>query len=132
MSHSTHQRLTVISLLFVRALSEHLPYNLPVLPIVVSPGYCISDLRRHSSVGERVGLKVLDLIVGRTAEEGSRMLVFAAVGPDGKDGGHARAMRGGYLATLEIREPSDFVVSKEGHDAQEKIWVSKIIKFLYN
>lgn len=49
----------------------------------------------------------MDAVMGRSAEEGSRMLIFGAVGPDGKDGGHARQLRGGYLATMEVREPSD-------------------------
>jgi retinol dehydrogenase 12 len=69
-------------------------------------------------------MAILDITVGRTAEEGARQLLWAALGPDGKDGEHVKHLRGAYVSTFEVREPSDFVVSKEGYETQERIWVS--------
>ena len=67
---------------------------------------------------------VMDLVLGRTAEQGARQLVWAALGPDGKEGPHTSWMRGAYISTQGIKEPSDFVISQDGGRAQEKIYVS--------
>ncbi|KAJ3580147.1 hypothetical protein NPX13_g420 [Xylaria arbuscula] len=53
-------------------------------------------------------------VVGRTAEEGSRTIVHAAEG--------GRDTHGQYLDDCKIGRVSDFVNSKEGHDAQQKFW----------
>ena len=63
-------------------------------------------------------------ICGRTAEQGARQYIWAALGPDGKDGPHVKStMNGAYVSLACTREPSDFVVRKEGYEAQERIWV---------
>lgn len=93
--------------MFIPAFADYFLQSTPIIPAAANPGYCVSDLRRDFHLHERVGLKVMDAVMGRSAEEGLRMLIFGAVGPDGKDGGHARQLRGGYLATMEVREPSD-------------------------
>lgn len=68
---------------------------------------------------------MMDIALGRTAEQGARQLIWASLGPDGKDGEHTSFLHGAYVATLEVREPSDFVISKEGYDVQERLWVSE-------
>lgn len=60
----------------------------------------------------------------RTAEQGARQLVWAALGPDGKEGKHAYFLKGAYVSTLSVKEPSDFAMSKEGKEAQDRIRVS--------
>lgn len=63
--------------------------------------------------------------MARSTEQGARQLVWAALGPDGKDGPHVRsAMSGGYVSLAEVREPSDFALSKEGYEVQERVWAS--------
>lgn len=70
-------------------------------------------------------MRIADLLMGRTTEEGARQLVWAALGPDGKDGPHVRHMRGAYVSTAAVAEPGDYVISKEGYEAQERVWVSR-------
>lgn len=64
--------------------------------------------------------------MGRTAEQGSRNLLWAALGPDGKEGPHLRYMRGAYVSGAGLCEPGDNVMSKEGYELQEKLWVREI------
>lgn len=72
----------------------------------------------------KMRIKLMRLVMGRTAEQGARQLVWAALGPDGKDGPHVKhTMSGAYVSFAEVREPSDFTISREGYEAQEKIWV---------
>ena len=66
----------------------------------------------------------MDLLIGRSAEQGSRQLLWASLGPDGKDGQHTAYLDGAYVTCGEVREPSDWVMSLEGHAVQERIWVS--------
>lgn len=66
---------------------------------------------------------LMDIVMGRTAEQGARQLIWAALGPDGQDGEHTYFLHGAYVSNAEVREPSDFVISKEGYGAQEKLWV---------
>lgn len=70
-------------------------------------------------------MMVMDICLGRTSEQGARQSIWAALGPDGKDGPHVKPiMSGAYVSLATVTEPSDFVISKEGYDAQEKLWVS--------
>ncbi len=55
-----------------------------------------------------------------TTEEGSRQLVYAAVGsPDNEE-----KLRGKYINLSEVVEESDFVISEDGKIVQDKVWVS--------
>ncbi|KAI0093262.1 hypothetical protein BDY19DRAFT_418080 [Irpex rosettiformis] len=113
----------LLNILFTRALSRHLSSSTPVATSVVNPGFCVSDLGRNSSFAERILGTVMGFIMGRTPEQGSRQLVWAALGPDGKEGPHVKQnMNGAYVSIAEVREPSDFAISKEGWEAQEKLW----------
>ncbi|KAJ3556540.1 hypothetical protein NM688_g1968 [Phlebia brevispora] len=117
----------LLNILFTRALSEHLPAIIPVVPTVVNPGYCRSELRRNiSSLSSIIQYAFMDLLVGRTAEQGARQLVWAALGPDGKEGKHTNWLRGAYVSTQGIKEPSDFAISKEGGESQDRIWASPL------
>ena len=66
----------------------------------------------------------MDIFMGRTTEQGARQLIWAALGPDGKDGEHVKHLRGAYVSIAEVHEPSNFVISKTGYETQERIWVS--------
>ena len=66
----------------------------------------------------------MEILLARTQEQGARQLLYAALGPDGKDGEHMRYFHGAYVSSTEVHEPSDYVLSKEGYAAQERIWVS--------
>ena len=72
-------------------------------------------------------MRMMDIVMGRTAEQGARQLLWAALGPDGKDGEHTSFLHGAYVSTLEVRQPSDFVISKEGNHAENRLWVSSYV-----
>ncbi|KAF7790365.1 hypothetical protein EIP86_001320 [Pleurotus ostreatoroseus] len=114
----------LVNIFFTRALSEHLPRSTPLIVDTVNPGFCRSNLRRHASeqISNRARYWIMEHLIARTSEEGARQLVWAALGPDGKEGRHLSCMRGAYVSTQAIREPSDFVISREGGVVQEKIW----------
>ena len=78
----------VLDLFLTRALAEHLPENLPVVPVAVNPGMCRSELAREFKVNffTRMLLEFAWTTVGRTTEQGARQFLYAALGPDGKDG----------------------------------------------
>ena len=66
----------------------------------------------------------------RRPSQSRAAFVWAALGPDGKEGRHLSWMRGVYVSTQSIKEPADFVISREGGIAQEKIWVSGFLMSL--
>lgn len=56
-------------------------------------------------------------MVRRTAEEGSRVILWAALGvPD-------NTLHGRYTTSFRINEESDYCVSSEGKEAEGRIWV---------
>ena len=64
--------------------------------------------------------KKMEEEIGRTSEEGSRQLVFAAVGKAGEED----SLRGQYIDISEVREVSDFVLEELGVKVQNLLWVS--------
>lgn len=54
-----------------------------------------------------------------TTEEGSRQLVWGAVGGVDRE----NELRGGYVSKGDLKEVSDFVVTEEGRRAQKMLWV---------
>jgi hypothetical protein len=62
----------------------------------------------------------MKLVLAISAEEGSRRLVWGALG--GKE--DEERLRGAFLRLSDrVSEPSDFVISDKGQEMQEKIWV---------
>lgn len=72
-------------------------------------------------------MKIMDMVLGRTAEQGSRNLLWAALGPDGKEGPHLRYMRGAYVSAAGLAEPGDNVMGKAGYELQERLWVREYL-----
>jgi retinol dehydrogenase-12 len=87
----------------------------------VNPGFCYSGIRRSFS-GIMVAVDwIMERLLAHTSEEGSRQLVWAAVG--GAD--HGEELRGEYISRSEVREVSDLILGKDGVVAQNNIWVSR-------
>jgi retinol dehydrogenase-12 len=114
---------TVLNVFFSRALNERIasgPHS--VIANSVNPGLCYSELRRELTGFEAIASYIMEKIMARTAEVGSRTLVHAAVGqPDRED-----ELRGAYLNCCQVGEVGDYVVSPQGRVAQNKIWVSAL------
>jgi retinol dehydrogenase-12 len=114
-------------LFFVRALADRLR-NVPIIVNAVDPGYAISELRRNvQEFSISLYFYFMDLLLALPAEKSSRRLVWGALGKQEDE----EKMHGAYIGGSQIVEPSDFVLSDEGQQVQEKIWVCApcIIKF---
>ncbi|KAF5323689.1 hypothetical protein D9619_012885 [Psilocybe cf. subviscida] len=116
----------LFNVLFVRALAERFSFSTnSVIVDCVNPGFCASELRRGLNPLLRLGDKLFVALVARTTEEGSRQLVYAALGGKRDE----RKLHGAYISLSEIREPSDFVLSEDGRRAQERFWDDMIVEF---
>ncbi|KAK0497300.1 hypothetical protein EDD18DRAFT_1309114 [Armillaria luteobubalina] len=112
----------LLNVFFTRSLQSRLPDS--IIVNAINPGFCESDLRRsitgswYMAFAEWAIVKLL----GYSTEEGSRQLVWAAVG-GGED---EKRLRGGYVSFSDIVEVSDYAISETGLEAQEKIWAELI------
>jgi retinol dehydrogenase-12 len=109
----------VLNVFFARGLSERLR-DKPLIVNTVNPGFCYSALRRNITGLRAWTIWLMELVLARTAEEGSRQLIWACIG--GKD--NIDQLRGAYISSMQVQEPSDFVISEEGKRAQTKLWVN--------
>jgi len=110
----------LLNVCFVRALSDRLPPVSPYTPIInsVNPGYCISELRRGISGVIAAMFWLMEKALAHTSEEGSRQLVWAAVGGAGSED----KLRGAYISASQVQEASDLVLGEDGLMFQNKVW----------
>ena len=109
----------MLNVFFARELSERLR-DKPLIVNTVDPGFCHSELARNMTGIGAWTMWLRKLLLARTTEQGSRQLIWACIG--GKD--NVDQLRGAYISSMAIREPSDTVVSEEGKRAQDKLWVN--------
>ena len=120
----------MFNIFFVRALTDRLQSITPLSAVAVTPGYCYSQLRR--SFHERrfslisIIISIQERLLAWTAEEGSRQLVFGAVG--GRD--DEESMKGAYIHRSCAVEVANFVLSDDGRRMQDTIWVGVVIHSL--
>ncbi|KAJ7466923.1 hypothetical protein FB451DRAFT_1483837 [Mycena latifolia] len=108
----------LLNVLFVRAVNARLEPDAPLIITAINPGFCISELRRGISGFMVFISSIMERILAFTTEEGSRQLVFGAVGhPENPD-----ALRGAYINQCRVEEPSDFAISPLGQKAQDRVW----------
>lgn len=102
----------------VRAIADAYPASkLPVNINCVNPGLCHSELSRETPGW---GFWLIKLILARSTEVGSRVLVHA--------GSQGPESHGKYLSDCEIAEPAEVVTSKEGVEAQHRVWAELVRK----
>ncbi|KAG1790425.1 uncharacterized protein HD556DRAFT_1242332, partial [Suillus plorans] len=80
---------------FVHASTNRLQSVTPLTAVAVTPGFCYSQLRP---------LAIQERLLAWTAEQGSRQLVFAAVG--GRD--DEENMKGGFVSHGRLVQVADF------------------------
>jgi retinol dehydrogenase-12 len=100
-------------------LTKRLPANSPVIVTAANPGYCRSQLKRNQPLTQRTLFSVMEVLLARTTEEGSRQLVWAAIGGAGRE----FELRGGFVSNANLREVSDYVLCEEGAVVQTRLWV---------
>ncbi|KAH9969293.1 hypothetical protein BGW80DRAFT_1461768 [Lactifluus volemus] len=108
----------LLNVFFVRELTKRLPANSPVIVTAVNPGFCKSQLLRNQAFYVRIIAATTSALIGRTTEEGSRQLIWAAVGGVGRE----FELRGGYVNKGDLQEVSDYALSDEGAVVQTRIW----------
>ncbi|PBK91021.1 NAD(P)-binding protein [Armillaria gallica] len=112
----------LFNVFFSRSLQSRLPES--IIVNAINPGFCQSELRRsttdtwYMALADWVTVKLL----GYSTEEGSRQLVWGAVG-GGED---EKRLRGAYVSFSEIVEVSDYAMSEAGLKVQEKIWIELV------
>ncbi|KAF8860341.1 short-chain dehydrogenase/reductase-like protein [Acephala macrosclerotiorum] len=80
----------------------------------LTPGFCHSELMRHAAFPLNLLGWIGKLLIGRSTEMGSRTLVAAACA--GED------THGTYMTDCKIREPSKWVRSEKGKEAQKRAY----------
>ncbi|KAA1476834.1 short-chain dehydrogenase [Dentipellis sp. KUC8613] len=116
----------LLNVMFVRELAARLPSDSPVTADCVNPGLCSSELGRNASLIIRAVSYLLQFVM-RTPEQGSRQLIWAALG--GRD--REDVLRGAYVSDHGVEEPSDFLLGEQGVKDQKRILVSGICAFCY-
>ena len=117
----------VLNVFFARGLSERLR-DKPLIVNTVNPGLCHSALGRNFTGLTAWSMWLMKLVLARTSEQGSRQLIWACVG--GKD--NIDQLRGAYISSMQVQEPSDSVVSEEGKCVQTKLWVNNYLSYYGN
>ena len=115
----------VLNVFFARGLSERL-CDKPLIVNAVNPGFCYSALRRNITGLRALTTWLMELVMARTSEQGSRQLIWACIG--GKD--NVDQLRGAFISSMRVQEPSDFVINEEGQRAQTKLWVNNYLSYL--
>lgn len=80
----------------------------------LNPGFCRTGLYRHMPFPLSVFFTIATFAVGRTSEMGSRNLVKAAT--------MGEESHGNYIVDCSLGKLSSFVRSKEGEEAQKKVF----------
>jgi len=107
----------VLPIFLTRSLASRLPLPTPLIVDSTDPGWCATGLANEIRTGFVVNMlfTAVEKTFARTAEEGGRILVHAAVAPGDE-------VHGKYLASCQVSKESAFVNSKKGKEAEEKIW----------
>ncbi|KAF5325783.1 hypothetical protein D9611_000443 [Ephemerocybe angulata] len=120
-SSDRYSETKLLNVFFAQSLSDLLRHT-PVIVNTLNPGYCYSELRRTYSGFKAVYDSLLEKALARTTEDGSRFIVYAAVGGAGDTG----KLRGAYLNLNTPTEPSDHVIGEAGKRRQDKLWVDLV------
>ncbi|KAJ2914335.1 hypothetical protein MD484_g6085, partial [Candolleomyces efflorescens] len=111
----------LLNVFFTRSLASLLK-GTPVIVNCVNPGFCFSELAREATGAIAFLVWFIQTLLARSSEQGSRQLVYAAVGssenPD--------QLHGGYINLDKVDEPSDFVVGDAGRKRQDKLWADLV------
>lgn len=115
-----YPKTKTLNIFFTRELASRLSANSPLIVNCLTPGLCKTELRREFPWPLSWIYVVVDSIVAWPADRGSRQLVFAALGYEKRED----ELKGVYVSSSKITEPSDFVISDEGKVVQRQAWAS--------
>ena len=112
----------LLEVFMVRALSERMASGShakePVILNCLNPGLCHSSLSRAATGIVRVVFFIIKSLLARSTEAGSRTLMAAAAAGE--------ESKGQYMSDCKVAAPSEFVMSGEGKETQEKVYTELI------
>ncbi|KAF8589340.1 short-chain dehydrogenase [Ramaria rubella] len=113
----------LLNVFFTRSLASRLPKpssETPSLTVTsVNPGWCKTQLQRDIKwTVAGFFMRLVEPLMGRSIEMGSRTLVWAALA--GKDAGGE--VHGRYTTSCRVDEESDYVISPDGEKMEERLW----------
>ncbi|KAJ3780032.1 hypothetical protein GGU11DRAFT_779093 [Lentinula aff. detonsa] len=108
----------ILNIMLVHKLAALLPKS--IVPVSLNPGFCLSGLRRKHDGEEAERFKKMEDEFAYTSEEGSRQIIYAAIG--GKD----EELRGAFTSYSRVLEVSDWMLSEEGKRAEDKTWTEML------
>ncbi|KAG7091762.1 hypothetical protein E1B28_008164 [Marasmius oreades] len=109
----------ILATMLIRRFQAHLPPNSPTVTCcAVNPGFCLSELRRGVTGEAAEEYRKMEEELAFTAEEGSRQLLYAAIGQRDRE----EEVRGGYVSFMKVTECSDFILGEEGQKLENKLW----------
>jgi NAD(P)-dependent dehydrogenase (short-subunit alcohol dehydrogenase family) len=104
----------LIGLLWAKELANRIEKE-EIVVNAPNPGFCKTSLMNDSSGVMKVLVKALSAGVGRSAEDGAKCVVDAAI-IKGSDS-HGR-----YLSETKIKDEADMARGDEGKQLQSKLW----------
>jgi len=108
----------LLNILFTRSLARLLaPSHTPLTVNSVNPGLCHSEVFRNA---DTLFIRVFKAVLARSAEVGSRNLVWTAVAPE------LEGVTGGYMNACARSEASDLVLGEQGEALEKKVWAETI------
>ncbi|KAH7311029.1 hypothetical protein BKA65DRAFT_518493 [Rhexocercosporidium sp. MPI-PUGE-AT-0058] len=86
----------------------------PIIINCMTPGACKLDFHRETSGIGTLIQSILDALIARTTEAGSRTLVEGVVAGE--------ESHGAYMADCKVAEPGPLVLGSDGKELQENLW----------
>jgi len=112
--------LLVFGVFFVRELNNRLGSDSAIIVNATDPGRCESQLAR--SIPFEVKKQIMAMNLQRyTTEEGSRALIYGAVGKVGDD---EDDLKGAHVRRTRKIDYGEFVTGDTGNQLQKRLWVS--------
>ncbi|KZT41230.1 NAD(P)-binding protein [Sistotremastrum suecicum HHB10207 ss-3] len=116
---SRYNLTKLFNIFFVRELAARLRPNSPLIVNTLDPGTCQTELLKpieDTSLVARTLFWIFKTLMARSAEMGSRTIVYAALEGD-RDSVH-----GQYMTSCRVDKGSDYASSPEGLEVQKAIW----------
>ncbi|KAJ3842115.1 hypothetical protein F5878DRAFT_608629 [Lentinula raphanica] len=112
----------LLNVFFVRALQAP-PREIPRYSRQrCEPGILLRGFRSDFKGIRALLDHLMERLLAMTTEEGGRQIVWAAVGGVEEE----ERLKGGYVSFGEVVEPSDFSISREGQELEEKYWTQQL------
>ncbi|KAF8517743.1 hypothetical protein BU17DRAFT_49532 [Hysterangium stoloniferum] len=119
---SLYPIVKLMAIFFTRSLASRLatPPAGSLTVTCVNPGFCRTELTRGMNILTRFIVHFGEWCLARTTEVGSRTIMWAALA------GRQGEVHGRYTSACRVEEESDLVLSKEGADIEERLWMETL------